>query len=281
MVASPGNRFGADDVTCGKIRSLGVQSKAHCCATLVANSDHSNPQPAANVNYQGPRPLFRHLGITTRPPRSFRATFGLEEHSPDARNFVAMAGEGRDPILHSPTLTRNALPNNGTLEALVAQGWTWNPPPEPHVPGPSTWLNLRPPPSVGHDAALGGRKRHIRSYSIDGIDEILGDSSSVSKSSKRQQFEQWETKGGLNVASPLASTGFRPKALTDVSMACSMGVEPGEEVTSQVSKKRSAVISPPIPAGKNGFSSALKEMVTLPTNFPLKQLKWIIVFRSW
>lgn len=52
------------------------------------------------------------------------------------------------------------------------------------------------------------------------------------------------------MAHPFASAGFRAKALTDLSMARNMEVEPGDEVMSYASNKRAAATSPPMPAGK-------------------------------
>lgn len=109
-------------------------------------------------------------------------------------------------------------------------------------------------PSASTTWFFAGMKRHFgpltRSSSLDAFEDPVVDSSSPRKRGKWQRIEQWEAKGGFNIASPFASAGFRAKALTDLSMAQTMGVEPGEEIMSHISKKRSAATSALLPAGK-------------------------------
>ncbi|KMT08525.1 hypothetical protein BVRB_6g138080 [Beta vulgaris subsp. vulgaris] len=248
VVALSGRRVGVDDITSGTVRRPENQTKVQRVPSTMVGGSPSSVHAAAEGSVRGPRPFRRHLGITTRLPTTFRAAVVSKEPSLDTGKGDGVDGGDPQHFVTSPTGAWSDLHGNGTLEALVEQGWTWNQPPAPNESGPSAWCTIRPPRSSGQEGDICGRKRHIRSYSIDGVDELIGDSSSASKSSSC--LLQWETKGGFNLASPLAPTGFQTKALTDVSMSRSMGVEPGDEVTSKVSKKRNAATSPPLPAGK-------------------------------
>ncbi|KMT10680.1 hypothetical protein BVRB_5g117930 [Beta vulgaris subsp. vulgaris] len=250
VVALSGRRVGVDDITCGTVQRPENKTNVPRVPSTRVGGDPSSGHAAAEGSVRRPRPFRRHLGITTRLPTTFHAAVVSKDTNPDTGTGDGVDGGNCQHFVTSPTGAWNDLHGNGTLEALVEQGWTWNPPPAPNEAGPSEWRTMRPPRSSDQEGDICGRKRHIRSYSIDGVDELLGDSSSASQSSKRHRFAQWETKGGFNLVSPLAPTGIQTKALTDVSMARSMGVEPGDEVTSKASKKRNAATSPPLPAGK-------------------------------
>ncbi|KMT16051.1 hypothetical protein BVRB_3g052230 [Beta vulgaris subsp. vulgaris] len=226
--APPGRRFATDDMTYGQIGDFVSQS--HPTVNAVA-SPSSLMSPTAEAQIHRRRLFYRHLGITTRPPKSFRVALEHEESYVPTNDAVS----GFDPQYPS----RDSLSNMGTLAALVQQGGTTICPPHPDEPGPSTWF-------------FAGNKRRaeglMHSQSATDVAGLPLEVSYRSKAGKRQRLEQWEAKGGFNLG--FLHGNICTKAVTDVSMARSLGVEPGVEIMSPLSKKRPAATSPAMPARK-------------------------------
>ena len=106
------------------------------------------------------------------------------------------------------------------------------------------------PDSPRQTPYFSGKKRRDyplgRSHSADSC--MLPESDNFQARSKRRsrRLEAWEAKGAFIIWLKSQSGVFTSKSLTDVSLARSLGVEPGEYVSSQLRGKRSATVSPEI-----------------------------------
>ncbi|KMT06965.1 hypothetical protein BVRB_6g152990 [Beta vulgaris subsp. vulgaris] len=253
----PGRHFAVEDSAFGRLKDLGNQPQGHDPSTPIGTkSPHvcSARVPADAGRANGARfPFRRHLGITTRPPKTFRVALAPED------SFVPTNDEASDMGNLSPL--RVPSTDDGLLEELIHEGWTTTFPPDPDEAGPSEWLRLIPPPqSVQGEASstinaepIGfvDNKCPFQAFKHTRSDES-GNGLDVercyrSHNGKRQRLAQWEDKGGFNVG--FRHGKIRRKALTDVSMARLLEVEPGPEITSTLSKKRKAAVSMPGSAG--------------------------------
>ena len=129
VFASPGCRFGTEEVTYGQVRTTGPQPVEERRSNHVEGVPPPSAHTAAVGRPHGSRPLFRHLGITTRPPRTFRAVLGMEEPCYYASAPGEEVGGGTSPPLSGPSVIRIPQHHTRTLEALVQQGWTRSRPP--------------------------------------------------------------------------------------------------------------------------------------------------------
>ncbi|KMT12052.1 hypothetical protein BVRB_5g100110 [Beta vulgaris subsp. vulgaris] len=66
---------------------------------------------------------------------------------------------------------------------------------------------------------------------------------------RKKRYEEWDAKGGFNIRVNVGKVRHIAKAITDLSMARTLGVEPGVSVTSTICKKRAATTSPLDPSG--------------------------------
>ncbi|KMS96671.1 hypothetical protein BVRB_8g200920 isoform A [Beta vulgaris subsp. vulgaris] len=258
VLAPPSRRFATDDIAYGQIGDFVSQSNPPVNAVA---SPISLMSPTAEAQVHRRRPFYRHLGITTRPPKPFRVALEHDEcYVP-----TNAAASGFDP--QSPS--RDSLSNMGTLEALVQQGGTTICPPHPDEPGPSTWF-------------FPGNKRRAEglmdSQSANDVAGLPLEVSYRSKAGKRQRLEQWEAKGGFNLGN--LHGNVCTKAITDVSMARSLGVEPGVEIMSPLSKKRHAATSPSMPATKWIFKRqrAFWKLIGAALYFPLRVFSLLLCF---
>ncbi|KMT14679.1 hypothetical protein BVRB_4g074470 [Beta vulgaris subsp. vulgaris] len=231
VLSPPGRRFSTDVNTSGHIEDFVSPRPQHVPTVSTAISHPSLIVPTAAAQIHRSRPFYRHLGITTRPPKLFRVAVEHEEC------YVPPTDDASGFIHQSPGW--DSLSNVGTLEALVEQGRTTSGSPHPDEPGPSTWF-------------FDGHKRSaedgLHSQSANDIAGLPLEVSYRSHAGKRQRLEQWEAKGGFNLG--FLRGDVRTKAITDVSMARNLEVEPGEEIMSSLAKKRHAATSPPMTAKK-------------------------------
>ncbi|KMS96545.1 hypothetical protein BVRB_8g202100, partial [Beta vulgaris subsp. vulgaris] len=231
VLPPPGRRFATDVIDSGHIRDFVSPRPQHVPPVSAATYPLSLVSPTAEAQVHRSRPFYRHLRITTRPPKSFRVALEHEEcYVPpnDATSGFVHQSPGWD-----------SLSNVGTLEALVEQARTTSCPPHPDEPGPSTWF------FAGHKRRAEGL---LHSQSANDVAGLPLEVSYSSKAGKRQRLEQWEAKGGFNLG--FLHGDVRTKAITDVSMARNSEVEPGVEIMSPLAKKRHAATSPPMPAKK-------------------------------
>ncbi|KMT17247.1 hypothetical protein BVRB_2g039470 [Beta vulgaris subsp. vulgaris] len=237
VLTPPGRRFATDDIAYGQIGDFVPQSNHNGQAVAKTTSPLSFTSPQTEAQARRPRPFYRHLGITMRPPKSIRIAMEQDEC------YVPTNEATSGFVPHSPC--RDSLSNMGTLEALVQQGGTTVCPPDPDEPGPSTRSRLHPAHLSAHGSSwfFAGHKRRVEplqhSQSANDVAGLPLEVRYRSKDGKRQRLERWEAKGVFNL-------GF----LHGDSMARNLGVEPGVEIMSPLSKKRHAATSAPMPAGK-------------------------------
>ncbi|KMS97792.1 hypothetical protein BVRB_5g123540 isoform B [Beta vulgaris subsp. vulgaris] len=243
VLPSPGRRFATEDSAYGRIGELGPQQLCQGHATTTGPTSPPLTWPPEEARRSQVKPLFRHLGISTRPPKQFRVALGNDECYAPAHEDMGESG--------SPPCRRASTITMGTLEALVQQGWSMTSPPEPNEAGPSSWLRIQPPRHVGATSTglVAGQKRRReplqRSQSANAMEGMHLEARYRSTVGKRQRLAQWEAKGGFNVG--FLHGSCRGKALTDLSMARNLDVEPGAEL---ISKKRQPATSAPMSAGK-------------------------------
>lgn len=124
MFASPGRRFGTEEIIYGQVRTPGPQPVEERRPNYVEGVSQPTTHTEATGRPHGSRPLFRHLGITARPPCTFRVVLGMEAPGYYANTRGEEAGKGSSPPLSCPSVARSPQLATGTLEALVQQGLT-------------------------------------------------------------------------------------------------------------------------------------------------------------
>ena len=67
----------------------------------------------------GARPFFRHLGITTRPPRTFRVLLPMDDSQSNASLPWEEVMDHHSPHFPDPSLAGLPTNHNGTLAAIV------------------------------------------------------------------------------------------------------------------------------------------------------------------
>ena len=99
-----------------------------------------------------------------------------------------------------------------------------------------------------HSSSFSGKRRRDgllqRSCSVDSFFVFTGSEEEIRRKKRKKRYEEWDAKGGFILRRAPLSEDIHAKALTDISMACEMGVEASVFPNSVDRKKRVATASP-------------------------------------
>lgn len=88
-----------------------------------------------------------------------------------------------------------------------------------------------------------------RANSVDSSLRPRADGAEIRCFKRKKRYEEWDAKGGFNITRGEGTGRPAAKAITDLSMAQVLGVEPDASITSRLLKKRPATTSPMEPTG--------------------------------